>query len=161
MAGIENALGQSAGLTAAMVAALKETAEEHRQEDRDFFRALIKEEIAPLIAAIANQDSKAQNGKRSQSSIIPESELLPIQKYVALHPNVEPTDPTLKTLARPVPVGTVLPANIFPPETTWTRGRIFNLTDIDLNDLAWFYNVSFHGANLRQRQAAYSLFLGV
>uniref|UniRef100_A0A7S0QM38 Uncharacterized protein n=1 Tax=Cryptomonas curvata TaxID=233186 RepID=A0A7S0QM38_9CRYP len=140
-----------------MIAALKE----HRQEDWEFMRALMKEEIAPLIAANATQDSKARNWKRSQSSIIPEIELLPIQKYVALHPNVEPTDPILKALARPVPVGTVLPANIVPPETMWTRGRICNLTDFELNDLAWFYNVSFHGANHRQRQTAYCLFVGV
>ena len=90
--------------------------------------------------------------------------LVPLVKDVVGHPapaaGGAPRDPALVALAAPVPVGTALPALAFPPGGMWTHVAIMSLTHAQVDDLEWFYNKLFGGANIGSRCESFLIFLG-
>ncbi|KMS93977.1 hypothetical protein BVRB_026030, partial [Beta vulgaris subsp. vulgaris] len=80
-------------------------------------------------------------------------------KEVVGHPaGQNPNDPSLVALQVPVPTGAALPALVFFPAAGLPRGSVGNLTNIDIDDIEWFYNVRIPGANLNARQTNLELF---
>jgi hypothetical protein len=84
---------------------------------------------------------------------------LPLKAVVG-HPAAHPADPALAA-AGPIAVGTALPAAAFPAIQEWTRAAVMNLSGPQLNDLQWFYNEAFGGANIGERRNSFALFLGL
>jgi hypothetical protein len=121
-------------------------------------------EVSPIMACntaiCLNIFEMLQNQRRACGG----RALVPLLKAVAGHPapaaDGAPRDPALAALAAPVPVGTALPALAFPPGGMWTHAAIMSLTHAQLDDLEWFYNTLFGGANIASRCESFLDFVG-
>ena len=111
-----------------------------------------------LDAVLQNMELLSSNERADRAGLA----MIPLVKTVAGHGPAAPQDPALAALAvgGPVPVGTALPALAFPPAGVWDRAAVISLTNAELNDLDWFYNVRFAGASIAHRRVAFLAFLG-
>ena len=112
-----------------------------------------------MLTAICQNVQLVSSNKRADRSGLA---MTPLMKTVAGHGPPAPQDGVLTALAAggPVPVGTALPALAFPPAGVWDRAAVISLTNAQLDDLDWFYNVRFAGASIAHRRAAFLVFLG-
>ena len=84
-------------------------------------------------------------------------------KAISGHPASHPSDAALAALscAGRVAVGTTLPAAAFPGIQEWTRDALMDLSEQQLDDLQWFYNEAFVGANIKERRFSFAFFIGL
>ena len=121
--------------------------------------AQIRADVARLSAICKNLQLIWMNERIAQTA----RSMTPLLKTVAGHPaGVVPRDPALLALvgAEPVPVGAALPAALsFPAGGAWTHAQIMGLTSAQLDDLEWFYNERFGGADITLRVQSFLSFL--
>jgi hypothetical protein len=118
--------------------------------------------MLPMNAWMLNQDIKFQNHRLLHANL-QAIVRLPI-KSIAGHPPGIPDDAVLQALPIPVPITTAVPLGIaFAPAGGWSFDHVIgshSFTAANLDDLEWFYNDTFAGANIAARKRSFLLFLG-
>eukprot|EP00286_Rhodomonas_abbreviata_P027813 CAMPEP_0181302018 /NCGR_PEP_ID=MMETSP1101-20121128/7740_1 /TAXON_ID=46948 /ORGANISM="Rhodomonas abbreviata, Strain Caron Lab Isolate" /LENGTH=236 /DNA_ID=CAMNT_0023407375 /DNA_START=507 /DNA_END=1217 /DNA_ORIENTATION=- len=143
-------------------AAKQELKQELRQELRQDIVAAkqeLKQDIQSIAVLIRNQKLEIENSRRlamPQQNAMP---FLPLEKATAGHPNEGPTAAPLHALLRPVPIGARPPELPFFPRNGISRAAVYALNNVQLDDLAWFYNEQFQGPALAARRDSFLAFL--
>mmetsp|Transcript_61112 Transcript_61112/g.126180 ORF Transcript_61112/g.126180 Transcript_61112/m.126180 type:complete len:218 (+) Transcript_61112:369-1022(+) len=119
----------------------------------------LKQDIQSIAVLIRNQKLEIENSRRlamPQQNAMP---FLPLEKATAGHPNEGPTAAPLHALLRPVPIGARPPELPFFPRNGISRAAVYALNNVQLDDLAWFYNEQFQGPALAARRDSFLAFL--